>query len=55
MPIKIVAAVIAVALFVAYVGAIAAKMKDVALGAVILVGAVMMLVDLWHSLERSED
>jgi hypothetical protein len=55
MPIKIVAAVIAVALFLSYVGAILVKMKDVALGAIILIGVAMMLVDLWNSLERAED
>jgi hypothetical protein len=55
MPIRIVAAVIAVALFLSYVGAIAFKMKDLALSAVILVGIAMMLVDLWQSLARKED
>ena len=55
MPIKIVAGVIAVALFLSYVGAILVKMKDVALGAIILIGVAMMLVDLWNSLERTED
>lgn len=55
MPIKIVAAVIAVALFVSYVGAILVKMKDVALGAVILVGVAMMLIDVWQSVAGKED
>jgi hypothetical protein len=55
MPVRIVAAVVAAALFLSYVGAIAVKMKDLALGAVILVGFVMMLLDLWQSLARKED
>jgi hypothetical protein len=55
MPIKIVAAVIAVVLFLSYVGAILLKMKDVALGMIILVGVAMMLIDVWNSLERMED
>jgi len=52
---KFVAAAIAVALLLVYVGAIVLKMRDAALAAVIFIGVVVMLVDLWHSLRKPED
>jgi hypothetical protein len=52
---KIVAAIIAVALVLAYLGPIAYKMKDAALSCVIALGIVVMLVDLLHSLRKPED
>ena len=55
MPIKIFAAVVSVALFVTYVGPVVFKLKEVALGVVILIGIVMMLVDLWQSLQSKDD
>ena len=55
MPIRIVAAVIAVALLLVYVAPMVFKLKDLALGIVIVVGVVLMLVDLWHSLRSEED
>jgi hypothetical protein len=44
----------AVALMVSYLGAIALKLKEFSLAAVIVIGIVMMLVDLWQSM-RSQD
>ena len=55
MPFKIVAAIIAVGLVLAYLGPIIVKMKDFALGIVIVVGIAFILVDLWHSLQKPED
>lgn len=55
MTVKIVAGIIAVALLLAYVGPLAFKMKDLALTGVIVIGVVVMLVDLWHSLRKSDD
>ncbi len=55
MPIKIFAAIVAIVLVVAFVGAPVVKLKDVALGVVVLIGVVMMLVDLWQSLQSKED
>ena len=43
------AAFIAVVLFVAFVAPVVAKLKDVALGGVILAGMAMMLVDMWQT------
>ena len=52
---KTVAAVVAVALMLAYLAPMVIKMKDPALTGVIVVGIVVMLVDLWHSLRKPED
>jgi len=51
MATRIFAALLAVALVLAYVGPMVFKMKDVALAIVILIGCVVMLVDLWQSLK----
>ncbi len=55
MPTKIVAALVAVALMLAFLGPIVFKMKDVALTSVILIGMAGMLVDLWYSLRSPDD
>ncbi len=55
MPIKIFAAIVAVALMLAFVSPVVFKLKDVALGITILIGVVMMLIDLWQSLQSEED
>lgn len=55
MIVKLAAALLAIALFLIFNGAILWKMKDVALSTVILVGAVMMVVDLFQSLKNKED
>jgi len=55
MTVKIVAALAAVALLLAYVGPVLVKMKDAALTTVIVIGIVVMLIDLWHSLRKPED
>ena len=55
MPIKIFAAVVAVVLVLCFLAPPVLKLKDVALGVVILIGIVMMLVDLWQSLQKKED
>ena len=55
MPIKIFAAVIAVVLLLGYLSPVVFKLKDVALTVVIAIGIVMMLIDLWQSLQREED
>lgn len=54
MSVKIVSAVIAVALLLAYLGPIVFKLKEVSLGVVALIGVGMMLVDLWQSLQKRD-
>lgn len=55
MPIKIFAAIVAVALLLAFLSPVVFKLKDVALGVTILVGVAMMLVDLVQSFKSEED
>jgi sugar phosphate permease len=54
MPIKILAAVIAVVLVIGYLSPMVFKLKDAALGAVIAIGITMMLIDLWQSLPSKD-
>lgn len=55
MGFKIFAGVIAATLLIAFLAPPVLKLKDVALSAVILIGIVMMLVDLWQSLRSGDD
>ena len=55
MAFKIFAGIVAVTLLVVYIAAPVMKLKDVALGIVALIGIVLMLVDLWQSLQSKED
>jgi hypothetical protein len=55
MPIKIFAAVVAVALVLGFLAPVVFKLKNVALTVIVLIGVVMMLIDLWQSLRREED
>lgn len=54
MPVKIVSAVIAVVLFIAYLLPVVIKLKEISLGVVVLIGIVMMLVDLWQSMRQAD-
>ena len=54
MPIKIFSAVVAVVLMLSYLSPVVFKLKDVALGVVIVIGIVMMLIDLWQSLQSTD-
>lgn len=55
MPLKIFAGVVAIVLLLAFLLPLAIKLKEVSLGAVMLIGVTMMLVDLWQSLKSRED
>ena len=55
MPVKLFSAVVAIVLMLSFIGAIVFKLREVALGAVALIGIVMMLVDLRQSLQKAED
>ncbi len=55
MPTKIFAAIVAVVLVLIFLGAPVFKLKDAALGVTILICIVMMLVDLWQSLQSKDD
>jgi len=55
MGVKIAAGVVAMILILGYLLPPVFKLKDVALGIVILVGLAMMAVDLWQSMRSKED
>jgi len=55
MPFKIFASVVAATLVIAYLAAPVLKLKDVALGIVVLIGLAMMAVDLWQSMKSKDD
>jgi hypothetical protein len=55
MPYKIVAGIVAAGLLLAYMAPVVWRLKDTALWIVAGIGAVMMLVDLWQSLQSKED
>ncbi|UCH18227.1 MAG: hypothetical protein JSW36_04155 [Burkholderiales bacterium] len=55
MTIKILAAVVAVALLLAYFAPMVFKMNDAALTSVIVIGIVVMLADLWYTFRQEED
>lgn len=55
MSVKWFSAVVAVVLMLGYLAPIVFKLKEVALGVVMLIGAGMMLVDLWQSLQKREE
>jgi hypothetical protein len=55
MAFKWLCAAVAVALMLAYLVPLMVKMKEMALGAALVIGLVLMLVDLWQSLQSKED
>ncbi|MGQ0523996.1 MAG: hypothetical protein ACT4P8_10095 [Betaproteobacteria bacterium] len=55
MVFRIFAGIVAVVLFLAFVGPVAVKLKDLSLAVVILIGVGLMLVDLWHSLREKDE
>ena len=55
MPYKIVAGILAAALFFSYMMPVVWKLQDIALWSVALIGFGMMLVDLWQSLRSKDD
>jgi hypothetical protein len=55
MGLKIFAAVVAVALMITYLAPVVLRLREVALTVIVLIGLVMMLVDLWQSLQSKED
>lgn len=54
MLVKILAAIVAIVLLGGFLLPYVLKMKEVSLGAVILAGIAMMLVDLWQSLREKD-
>jgi hypothetical protein len=55
MFVKLFSAVVALLLFFGYLVPVAIKLKELSLVAVMGVGVLMMLVDLWQSLQRRDN
>jgi hypothetical protein len=55
MPYKIIAGLVAAALVLVYMAPVVLKLQDTALWVVAGIGIVMMLVDLWQSLQSKDD
>jgi hypothetical protein len=55
MPLKIFAGLLAIALMLIYLAPVVLKLREPALTITVLLGIVMMLVDLWQSLQSKED
>lgn len=55
MVLKIVAGILAVALLGAFLAPVILKLKELSLSAVLIIGFVMMLVDLWQSFKAKDD
>ena len=55
MAVKIVAGIIGTILLLAYVSPVVLRLKEISLSIVFLLGAGMMLLDLWQSLKSKED
>jgi tetrahydromethanopterin S-methyltransferase subunit D len=52
---KIAAGIVAAALLIIFIGPVVVKLKDAALGAVVLIGLTMMIIDLWQSFKSKDD
>ncbi|MDH4151591.1 MAG: hypothetical protein OEV67_13895 [Betaproteobacteria bacterium] len=55
MPFKIFASIVAAAMLIIFIGPVVVKLKDWALGGVVLIGVTMMAVDIWNSLQAKDD
>lgn len=55
MGFKYFAACVALVLFLMFLAPVVIKLKDMALGAVILVGLALMALDLWESLHERDE
>ena len=55
MAFKVVAGILAAALLIAYLGPVVLKLRDPALTFVAIIGVILMLVDLWQSLQSKND
>jgi hypothetical protein len=54
-PYKVLAGILAAALMLAYMAPVVWRLQDVALWVIAGGGAIMMLVDLWQSLQSKDD
>jgi hypothetical protein len=55
MGVKIVSAIVATLLFVAFLAVVVLKLREIPLVVVVLIGIALMAVDLWQSLREGQD
>lgn len=55
MVVRIFSAIVAVVLLLGFIAPVVVKLKEVSLAVVVLIGVVLMLVDLWQSIQSKED
>ncbi|HEX2650370.1 MAG TPA: hypothetical protein VHN19_10575 [Burkholderiales bacterium] len=55
MAVKVIAGIIGTVLLLAYVSPVVLRLKEISLWGVFLLGAGMMVIDLWQSLKSKED
>ena len=55
MAFRIFAGIVAIVLFIAFVAPVAIKLKEISLGAVILIGVGLMVWDLWETLRAKDE
>lgn len=55
MALKIFSGILAIALMLVYLAPVVLKLMQPALTTVVLIGIIMMLVDLWQSLQSKDD
>lgn len=55
MPVKILSALVAAALMLAFLLPLVFKLKELELGVVVAIGLAMMLVDAWQSLRTRDE
>ena len=55
MAVKVIAGIIGTVLLLAYVSPVVLRLKEISLWGVFLLGAGMMVVDLWQSFKSKED
>lgn len=54
MTVKLISGIIAAILLAAFLGSVVFKLKELALGAVALIGLAMMLYELWETLREKD-
>lgn len=54
MAFKIIASIVAAALLLIFISPVVVKLQDVALSAVVLIGVVLMVADIWQSLREAD-
>jgi len=55
MAFKIFSGIVAAALLLVFIGPVVIKLKAISLSIVVLIGVVMMVTDIWHTIRSKDD